>query len=340
MTEEGNLGAGPEDQDQPENPGDGRRAQDQPEVPRASVPSASRVVDKQLGFLAELTGTWKGTGFNVVALPAKHFNDPTKKFQLMVNSTRESFTFTQTGRIPNKGNLQDDIDLFGLQYLQTVDDLITSNPLHLEPGLWLNVPATTAPQAPPTVVRLSTIPHGDSLLAQGDAFEVPGGPQIGITDSIPFTLDPNTGARINDTNVDTYLKPYFDTPLPPGIPAGALLNPNVVLTAAIQGQTISNTVVLRVNASVVGGINNTPVTPKPSDVGGIVNIPFVVGNANANTMSAIFWIETVETSDGREILQLQYTQTVILDFPVLGSAGTMVDIKWPHISVATLIKQR
>jgi hypothetical protein len=67
-------------------------------------------------------------------------------------------------------------------------------------------------------------------------------------------------------------------------------------------------------------------------VGGIESIPFVGTNANvnANALSAIFWIETVENSDGSTFLQLQYTQTVILEF---------VGLKWPHISVATLVKQ-
>ncbi len=321
----------------PDNPSVITQQQNLPKSFRPGVPLKSEALDNQLGFLADLTGNWKGTGFNVVALPAKHFNDPTIKFRLMVNATRESFTFTPTGVIPNRGNLQDDINIFGLQYLQTVDDLATNTPLHLEPGLWLNVPATTAPAEPATVVRLATIPHGDALLAQGDAFEVQGGPSLGTANSIPFTLDAH-GNRVDDPNVNTYLKPYFNTPLPPGIPEGAIVNPNLVLDAAIKGQNITNTTVLRVNAAPVGGINGTSVPP--DNVGGIVNIPFVVANANANSMSAIFWIETIETGDGKQWLQLQYTQTVILDFPVPGPDGQMVDIKWPHISVATLIKSR
>jgi hypothetical protein len=32
--------------------------------------------------------------------------------------------------------------------------------------MWLNVPATTDPAAPASVVRMATIPHGDALLAQ------------------------------------------------------------------------------------------------------------------------------------------------------------------------------
>jgi hypothetical protein len=47
-------------------------------------------------------------------------------------------------------------------------------------------------------------------------------------------------------------------------------------------------------------------------------------------MDAIFWIETVQLADGSSFLQLQYVQRVILDF---------LGIHWPHISVATLVKQ-
>jgi len=67
-----------------------------------------------------------------------------------------------------------------------------------------------------------------------------------------------------------------------------------------------------------------------AEVGGLVNIPFITANANATKIEAIFWIERVRLSDGTEFLQLQYTQTIILDF---------ADIAWPHISVATLVKQ-
>ena len=313
-----------------------------PQTVRASTPSQAN--DDELGTLAELPGDWAGNGFNLIALPVP---DPKIKFRVKLNAYHETLSFKPIGGpIPNRANdpnrlnnFQDDIDMFGLHYLQLIDDLHGEGALHLEPGLWLNVPATTNPVSDPTVVRLSTIPHGDSVLAQGRGFEVSGGPQIGIADATPFTLDPNTGARINDTSA-AYLAPYTNAVPPPGIPTEAILNPNVLLTAAIAGQKIVKTVVLIVNASPVGGINDSPVTPEPGADGGIVNTPFVVENANANSMSAIFWIEWVQNADGSHFLQLQYTQTVILDFPVLGPDGkTLVGIKWPHISVATLIKR-
>lgn len=293
-----------------------------------------------LGPLEELPGTWVGKGFNIVSLP--DFQGGTK-FRVMVNSTIETFTFKEIGGpIPNRGNIQPDIFFLGLQYLQEVTDAETMEGIHLEPGLFIFLPKNDV-QKTESVVRMSTIPHGDSVLAQGPAFTVNGGPIIDKTDSLPFTVDPNTGARINDSSTP-YLLPFQQTPLPAGIPEGSILDPNNVLLKANQdlidsGKKIVKTIVFQVDAAPVGGINGTPLKPSPGSTGGIVNIPFVVSNANANSMSAIFWIEFVQDSDGSQFLQLQYTQTVILDFPVKGPDGKMVDIKWPHISVATLIKR-
>jgi hypothetical protein len=68
----------------------------------------------------------------------------------------------------------------------------------------------------------------------------------------------------------------------------------------------------------------------PRTTAGICNIPFVQKDANATSLKATFWIETVQQKNESTFLQLQYTQTVILNF---------LGIDWPHISIATLIKQ-
>jgi hypothetical protein len=47
------------------------------------------------------------------------------------------------------------------------------------------------------------------------------------------------------------------------------------------------------------------------------------------SVSAIFWVETVEDATGGTFLQLQYTQTVLLNFQ---------NLSWPHVTVATLVK--
>ena len=141
---------------------------------RASAPSAAALAS--LGPLSDLPGTWVGKGFNVISLPDKQGGHT---FRLKINATQESLSFFPIGGpIPNRGSAQGDIEFFGLHYLQQVSDAVTSAALHLEPGLWLNLPATTAPSSPPTIVRQAVIPHGDSLLAQGSALEIAGGPKI------------------------------------------------------------------------------------------------------------------------------------------------------------------
>jgi len=65
--------------------------------------------------------------------------------------------------------------------------------------------------------------------------------------------------------------------------------------------------------------------------GGILNIPFVVANAKVTQFDATFWIEKVLQPDGvNHFMQLQYTQRLVLFFK---------EISWPHISIATLVKQ-
>jgi hypothetical protein len=126
-----------------------------------------------------------------------------------------------------------------------------------------------------------------------------------------------------------------------------ILDPTKLLTAAPLGQMISNMVVINI-ATVPsllqqGPISSSGVQPCPVDIlenvqgagGEIENIPFLQTNADAATMFATFWIE--EISAPSQFLQLQYVQTVFLNFPVLGKSP-VVNLTWPHVSVATLQK--
>lgn len=81
--------------------------------------------------------------------------------------------------------------------------------------------------------------------------------------------------------------------------------------------------------------------------GGIENIPFLLGgtpvgpvgpNANAALVYATFWITKVTHPQRQTFLQLQYAQTVILNFPIFTALPRVVPIGWPHVSVATLRK--
>jgi hypothetical protein len=294
-----------------------------------------------LGVLETLVGTWVGPGFNLIEVPnrnqAKPGPPPVDKFKIILNSTAETFTFSSIGGdIINRGNAQSDISFMGLHYLQQVDDVNLpsgQNGIHLETGLFLNLPSGTDPVVQPSIARLGSIPHGDSILAQGTFFTVNGPPVFDVADPTPFFIV--DGKRVNDTS-DTYLSQLRNAVAPPGIPQEVIMNPNILLENAIKGQNIIKTVVIFLDANPVDGVA-TPGATGP--VGGITNIPFVNVNANANSLSAIFWIETVQNADGTTFLQLQYTQTVILDFPVFDPNGNVVEIKWPHISVATLLLQ-
>lgn len=282
-----------------------------PTMFRAAAPIEQ--LAQRLGFLKDLPGRWMGTGFNLIARPDKHENKP---FFLQLSKTEETLEFHSVGApIPNRGSAQDDIFFHGVHYFQQISDAQTHGGLHLETGMWLDVPATTAPQAPESIVRLASIPHGDALLAQGQPLSVDSGPKIDVADSTPITHD--TGKPVTDAD---YLAPFRNTPLPEGIPAGAIANPNVVLTEAIKDQKITQTVVLPISTT----------TQLGGSAGGIQNIPFVVGNANATSMTAVFWIEKVAHPELGEFVQLQYTQTILLNF---------LGIDWPHINVATLVKQ-
>jgi hypothetical protein len=210
---------------------------------------------------------------------------------------------------------------------------MTHTAIHLEPGLWLylRVPPAPDPATEEAYFRQATIPHGDSVLAQSTFFTtLNGGPEIAPVDSTPFTgqiPDLNSPPTNPVTNAD-YLREYTTTALPTEcLPAGldavqTIKNPALVLQAAIAGQNITNTVVIQISTAPVGGI---------------VNIPFVIQNANATRLDAIFWIEKVlDPAAGPEpFIQLQYVQRVILDFPP--AVGAPI-ISWPHISVATLVK--
>jgi hypothetical protein len=93
--------------------------------------------------------------------------------------------------VPNRGlNPQTDLSLYGLHYLQRTSDADPKpskhvNPpgysttagqaLHIEPGLFMNVPASSQPAGQTggtlvnqnTIVRMGSIPHGVTVLMQG-----------------------------------------------------------------------------------------------------------------------------------------------------------------------------
>jgi hypothetical protein len=289
-----------------------------------------------LGPLADLPGKWVGKGFNQIWRP---FHGTSDRF-LELNLTEETLEFSESvGAIPNRGLLQADIELAGVHYLQQVKDILAGVGIHVEPGFWVTVPVTTNPAEPTTVARMASIPHGTTVNAQGAATTVNGGPIIDPVSIRPFPIGSappaNTAVAFppfNEADLSVATTLRLPNPIPASITQTMVNNPNSVLTAAIAGQTITHTTVLLISTK-------APATPPPPTApnvgGGTDNVAFLQGdsagpNADAAQMTAIFWIEKVAAGPhGPAFLQLQYTQTVLLNFNGLS---------WPHVSVATLRK--
>jgi hypothetical protein len=287
----------------------------QPNVPVAPLPAPPPV--DPLGLLV---GNWAGNGFNAIWRP--HNGGGSDRF-LELNLTRETFTFEQIpGLIANRGLLQADIFMTGVRYLQHVYDVNAADAgLHVEPGVWLNVPPTTNPPEGLTVVRMASIPHGTTILAQGLAIpSTNGAPQIGPASLSPFAIG-NPGAATKFPEEFLSVPTAFRSAQLAGITQNMVDNPNSVLTVALAGKNVVETTVLKVSSD--------PQAPVLG--GGVENTAFLQGsptagpNAQAAIVTAIFWIEKLAD----ESLQLQYTQTVLLNFNGLS---------WPHVSVATLHK--
>jgi hypothetical protein len=295
---------------------------------------APAVEPGDLGPLAQLIGPdgkgkWQGYGFNTIWRPHPLAEGGQDRF-LELNSTSEQLEFSRIpGKIPNRGLLMPDINMFGLTYLQQIEGVDPPEGLHIEPGIWANVPPTTNPAVEATVVRMASIPHGTTILAQGKFLTVEGGPHIIENNIIPFKIGdpPPTNADFAAAEaIFTELNLAVNTPFrqkSAAVTQEMVENPNSVLLKDIQGQDIKSTTVLIISSK-----------HEPVPGGGTANTAFLEaassppgGNAKAVEVEAIFWIETVAGAPDR--VQLQYTQLVQLDFNGL---------RWPHVTVATLQK--
>jgi hypothetical protein len=382
------------------------------EVSSIRLAADNSTVLNELGLLGNLAGTWTGQGFNLIARP-DHVDQANLYLQL--NQTHETLTVTPIGSaIPNRGFGQDDIELFGLSYLQQIHDIPTGGALHFEPGLWITQPNTNYPlEDPPSggqiVARMASIPHGNAVLAQGNATTFSGSPTLETAgqnyagsvfpsfNSTPFGATPPIinaagssekltapqipAAPFNEYDLDFAADatnprtPFHTAPPEPPLPQqidGVLMqdivnDPIRLLQATISKQAddghnfetvtlniaTQSSVTFRTNpdSPPAGPTVSVPVTDA---AGGIENILFLEGgeptgadgpNAQTSLVYATFWIEHVTPRAGRPFMQLQYAQMTVLDFPIFtllnpppGTPARLVNLGWPHISIATLRK--
>ena len=272
-----------------------------------------------LGPLSAFVGDWVGNGFNTIfrpdntatptPLPTPVPPGPLPLDNILeLNLTSENLSFSPSlGSVPNRGTTpQGDIFLNGVPYLQTINDITIhgeSVGIHVEPGIWMHVPATTVPPLGETVVRMGSIPHGTTIEAQGTFSSKAGPPTIPSVSITPFLTGSNPPQLVppfpsqTATNQDTFRIPQDLTSF---IAAGTitqamLTDPNTVIRNHISKQNITNTTTIV--------INTLPPPPPGLFGGGTDNIAFLTGqpqvpppapNAQAVQMTAVFWIETVE----------------------------------------------
>ena len=217
----------------------------------------------ELGPLVFLVGSWRGPGFNAIWRPDNPQSRPlttppsqTKRL-LELNRTNDSFDFQIIpGVVPNRGlNPQTDLSLYGLHYLQRTSDAdpapspkvlpsgystTAGQALHIEPGLFMRVPASSPPPVtvPPTpnndppivykdaIVRMGSIPHGVTVLMQGPTPEMkPKNGKPVIPALTPFSTPGNVYPGLSP--MPTFPGPYpgtnqplpllLGTPNPPGV---------------------------------------------------------------------------------------------------------------------------
>jgi hypothetical protein len=281
------------------------------------------------GGIGNFSGTWTGRGFNLIWRP--HFPSSPSDHFLQLNLTSESIEFTAVGGpVPNRGLIEPDIALFAVRYLQQIHDANFPIPaggggLHVEPGLWLSVPATAETSGVSTLVRCASIPHGTTVLAQGSAsHQVP--PEIPPVSTVPFSTASGTPVAFPESNLSV-ASTFRTTPLPAGITQELIDNPNVLLNDAnVEESNLGFHIVDAVRIQV--DFNSNTAQGRAA-LGAIGNIPFLGPNAEVAGVSATFWLERIANAADATFLQLQYSQTVLLNFNTLS---------WPHVTVGTLVK--
>jgi hypothetical protein len=290
-----------------------------PIVPPPATPS--------LGPLAAFVGTFKGSGFNTIFRPDSAKTPTVLPIPvagsdniLELNLTAETLTFSPPlGTVPNRGSLQQpDAFLNGVPYLQAINDVTTpgvSTGIHVEPGLWMNVPETTIPKEGVTLVRMASIPHGTTINAQGTSSTIKGPPTIGKVDITPFATPPHgippgpppagtikfpsqTAAAHGTARIPQDLSTYIAA----GTITQAILDdPNTVLRDIISKQTITETTTIFVATNPAlplfgGGADNIAFLTGASNITltSPIGTPPPAPNGQALQMTATFWIETVE----------------------------------------------
>jgi hypothetical protein len=238
-------------------------------IPSVRISPDNETVLKNLGLLAELAGTWHGEGFNLIGRP--DFQDNANVF-LELNLTRETLTFDPiSSSIPNRGTFQDDIELFGLTYLQKISDSTTGGALHIEPGIWVTQSSPTDPVQTPSagvqlVGRMGSIPHGNALLAEGTAAAFVGTP------TIDPGAQPTSGGNPAFSSFPSFNSTPFTAPFPTPIFSAGTSEAQSKPGGGFSEYTLANAATL--------GTSTTPPNPRTP----LGNVPPVLSPSITQTL--------------------------------------------------------
>ncbi len=318
-------------------------AADHPRTRRVSGLDLSR-----LEAFRHLPGLWTNVwstakrGWNIMALP---FADPDSShdYRLLINHYEEELRFSFVDDdVPNRGLSRRDSDasqldqfVIALDYQQTVRQLKAVDfpasgvaggmeAIHHEPGLFLRMINQTTDEL--TVARLATVPHGNSLTALGRWRSYKGGPEIPDAVAFPVGVVADPPGAVGGAEVDDYLYPFrhfvdnpflgdIDVPYFPGFSPD---NANRLLQLSIPSNVVRTTEI-HFDTTV--------------EQAGIVNIPFIVKQAEPTSMTSTFWVMELAYGD----VWLAYSQTVMLEFAGRRD-GRPGRIQWPHISINLMTK--
>ncbi|MEO7177395.1 MAG: heme-binding protein [Allosphingosinicella sp.] len=263
------------------------------------------------GNLTGLVGNWHGAnGFNLIAVP-----DQKGDFELLIDPYTEDLVVNKVpATTPNRGLIVIE-NIPTLQYSTTISETADkqNSLMHVEGGFW-ELSTLSARNAGFDIFRIASVPHGNAVEAMGTSSVSSGPPDFG---NGPNALPTGDLPALNG-----YTDKYIGEPLYPDF---SPLYPNHTLSKYLQkqidgGLKVTETVTLQVSTRNKGGIRN---------------IASIRTNANATEFDATFWIETLEDQDGHVFRQLQYSQRIMIDFPIKADMPGQT-ISWPHINVNTL----
>jgi hypothetical protein len=327
----------------------------------------------QLGPLANLVGSWIGPGFNAIWRPDNiqpPANSAIHRF-LELNLTTDSFHFhVIPGAVPNRGfNTQADLELYGLHYLQRTSDAdappfsTAGQGLHIEPGLFMNVPGSEANNNQATIVRMGSIPHGTTVMMQGPnpgAEVTQGAPTI--PPMLPFQNFP--GVQPFTTTTGVGIQPISIAPTATGVVYGEehvvpentntagdtafpgsqsngpypaefqdfVNDPNSVLRDAIAGQDILGFIEINLSAPGVGqGIENIPFL-------GIPNMDYSDATAAANPTNVVDTDPAVSTTVPNAFVYSAQS-TFWIEFVKIPFEVSAVPVKKPDPNPSNIVHQ-